>query len=168
MLEIANQESLTAEAVLPVSLPLTSHSSLITNHDSRITNHRSRSLLQRFAKFCAVGAGGVAVQALTLALLLRVGGIHYLAATALAVEASVLHNFVWHRKWTWRDRPQPRWALMLLRFNLTNGAMSIFANLVLMFVFAGLMKVNPNVANLLAIAICSLINFTLSDRIVFV
>jgi len=125
-------------------------------------------VLQRFAKFSAVGAGGVAVQALTLALLLRVSGLHYLAATALAVEASVLHNFVWHRKWTWRDRPQPRCALMLLRFNLTNGAMSIVANLVLMFAFAGFFKLNPNAANLLAIAICSLINFTLSDRVVFV
>lgn len=108
------------------------------------------------------------MQTLTLALLLRVGGLHYLVATALAVEASVLHNFFWHRKWTWRDRPQPRWGLMLLRFNLTNGAMSIIANLILMFVFAGLMKLNPNAANLLAIAICSLINFTLSDRVVFV
>ncbi|MEK6302000.1 MAG: GtrA family protein [Acidobacteriota bacterium] len=154
---------------------LSGHESRVTNHPSRITNHESRvvphgwrALLQRFAKFSAVGAGGVAVQAVTLALLLRVSGLHYLAATALAVEASVLHNFVWHRKWTWRDRPQPRWAIMLLRFTLTNGAMSIVANLVLMFVFAGLLKLNPNAANLLAITICSLINFTLSDRVVFV
>ncbi|HWN99755.1 MAG TPA: GtrA family protein [Blastocatellia bacterium] len=154
---------------------MTSRQSLIANRESRLTNHGSavarprwRALFQRFAKFSAVGAGGVAVQTLTLALLLRVGGLHYLVATALAVEASVLHNFFWHRKWTWRDRPQPRWGLMLLRFNLTNGAMSIIANLILMFVFAGLMKLNPNAANLLAIAICSLINFTLSDRVVFV
>jgi putative flippase GtrA len=37
-----------------------------------------------------------------------------------------------------------------------------------MFVFAGLMNLNPNAANLLSIAICSLINFALSDRVVFV
>lgn len=128
----------------------------------------SRAVFRRFAKFSTVGAGGVAVQALTLAFLLRVSGLHYLVATVLAVEASVLHNFIWHRKWTWRDRPQPRWALMLLRFNLTNGATSILANLVLMFVFAGVLKLNPNAANLLAIAICSMINFTLSDRVIFV
>jgi len=147
---------------------ITDHESRVTNHEPRVSPPNSRTVLQRFAKFSAVGAGGVAVQALTLALLLRVSGLHYLAATALAVEASVLHNFVWHRKWTWRDRPQPRCALMLLRFNLTNGAMSIVANLVLMFAFAGFFKLNPNAANLLAIAICSLINFTLSDRVVFV
>ena len=170
MLEFANQES---------SLMLTDHESHV-RHAARDTSHQTcvthnatsaagtRALLRRFAKFSTVGAGGVAVQALTLALLLRVSGLHYLVATALAVEASVLHNFVWHRKWTWRDRPQTRWTLMLLRFNLTNGAMSIVANLILMFIFAGLMNLNPNVANLLAIAICSMINFALSDRVVFV
>ena len=31
--------------------------------------------------------------------------MHYLPATALAVEATtVLHSFVWHQRWTWRDR----------------------------------------------------------------
>ena len=143
----------------------TSNKSLVTHPAPGVSGWLAAS--QRFAKFSVVGAGGVAVQALTLALLLRGGGLHYLAATALAVEASVLHNFVWHRKWTWRDRPQRRWDLMLLRFNLTNGACSIAANLILMFLFAGLLKLNPNAANLLAIGICSLINFTLSDRVVF-
>lgn len=163
-MKIANQESrLTAH-----ESRVTNHASPIPNQESAVASRSTRAVFQRFAKFSTVGAGGVAVQGLTLALLLRVSGLHYLVATALAVEASVLHNFVWHRKWTWRDRPQPRWALMLLRFNLTNGTMSIVANLVLMFVFAGLMNLNPNAANLLAIAICSVINFALSDRVVFV
>ncbi|MFY9608495.1 MAG: GtrA family protein [Blastocatellia bacterium] len=171
MIVVASQES-----------ALTSQKSRVTNHASGVPNRDScgancgcivtrRGWLaasQRFAKFSVVGAGGVAVQTLVLALLLRGGGLHYLAATAFAVETSVLHNFVWHRKWTWRDRPQHRWVLMLLRFNLTNGAWSIIANLILMFVFTGLMNLNPNAANLLAIGICSLINFTLSDRVVFV
>jgi putative flippase GtrA len=26
-------------------------------------------------------------------------------ATAVAVELAVLHNFVWHHCWTWRDWP---------------------------------------------------------------
>ena len=161
---------------------MTSHKSHVTNHVSGVWSHDARganngcivtrrgwlAASQRFAKFSVVGAGGVVVQALMLALLLRGAGLHYLAATALAVEASVLHNFAWHRKWTWRDRPRHRWGLMLLRFNLTNGAWSIVANLTLMFVFAGLLNLNPNAANLLAIGICSLINFTLSDRVVFV
>jgi putative flippase GtrA len=127
-----------------------------------------KAIFRRWVKFSAVGATGIFVQVAVLALLLRVAGFHYLAATALAVEASVLHNFIWHRRWTWKDRPQSRAALMLLRFNLTSGAMSLAGNLLLMFILVNQMRLNAFVANLITIAICSLINFTLSDRFVFV
>jgi putative flippase GtrA len=93
--------------------------------------------------------------------------MHYLAATALAVEASVLNNFVWHRRWTWADRPKSRAAITLLRFNATNGAMSLIGNLAVMFVLVSGLKLNPHAANLITIASCSLINFALADRVVF-
>ena len=125
-------------------------------------------LLYRWFRFSAVGAAGIVVQAATLALLLRVAGLHYLAATAIAVEASVLHNFVWHRRWTWADRRRGNTSAMLLRFNLTTGAMSIVGNLVLMVVFVAGVGLAPFVANMVTIAICSLVNFALSDRFVFV
>src|SRR6266478_5331259 len=86
------------------------------------SSHRSTKAAHRFVRFSAVGAGGVVVQAVTLAILLRTTGIHYLAATALAVEAAILHNFAWHRRWTWADRPGSRAIITLLRFNATNGA----------------------------------------------
>ncbi|HST23212.1 MAG TPA: GtrA family protein [Blastocatellia bacterium] len=127
-----------------------------------------KAIFHRWVKFSTVGVGGIFVQVVMLTLLLRLTGLHYLAATALAVEASVLHNFIWHRRWTWKDRPQSRVTLMLLRFNLTSGAMSLAGNLIFMFVFVSQARLNPLIANLITIAICSLINFTLSDRFVFV
>jgi len=128
---------------------------------------RSWGVFHRFAKFSAVGAGGVIVQTVTLGVLMRVGGMHYLMATALAVEASVLNNFVWHRRWTWADRPRSCAALVLLRFNATNGAMSLIGNLALMFLLVGVLELNPYVSNLITIGICSLVNFALADRVVF-
>jgi putative flippase GtrA len=127
-----------------------------------------KSILHRWIKFNAVGATGVLVQTLTLALLLRVSGLHYLAATALAVEASVLNNFVWHRKWTWADRPQSSIAVMLLRFNLTTGAMSLAGNLLLMWLLVSAAGFGALPANLITIATCSVVNFMLNDRLVFV
>ena len=127
-----------------------------------------KTILLRWVKFNAVGATGVLVQTLTLALLLKVSGLHYLAATALAVEASVLNNFVWHRKWTWADRPRSNAAVMLLRFNLTAGAMSLAGNLALMWLFVSAAGLGAMRANLIAILICSVINFMLNDRLVFV
>jgi putative flippase GtrA len=126
------------------------------------------SVSSRFARFSAVGAAGMAVQAATLAILLRMTGMHYLAATALAVEASILHNFAWHMRWTWSDRPASRVILTLLKFNATTGAASLIGNIALMFLFVGVLKLNPQVSNLIAIAVCSLLNFALADRFVFV
>src|SRR5205085_9977389 len=63
-----------------------------------------REMGARFARFNAVGAMGVAVQLGTLALLTRVLGWDYLVATAIAVEAAVAHNFLWHERYTWADR----------------------------------------------------------------
>ena len=129
---------------------------------------RSRLILQRFAKFGAVGGLGIVVQAVMLAFLLRFAGMHYLPATALAVETAILHNFIWHRRWTWRDRPKSRVALTLLRFNATNGAASLIGNIAVMFILVGVLKINAYAANLITIGICSIVNFALADRFVFV
>jgi len=130
--------------------------------------NKTGEVIIRWAKFSAVGATGILVQTLMLAFFLRIVGLHYLAATALAVEMSVLHNFIWHRKWTWADRRQSCVGMMLVRFNLTSGAMSLAGNLALMVLFVGKFGLNAYMANLATIAICSLVNFALSDRFVFV
>jgi len=129
---------------------------------------RFGELFSRWMKFNAVGATGVAVQSITLFVLLRMTGLHYLAATAIAVEASVINNFAWHRRWTWADRRGSSAARLLIRFHLTSGAMSLAGNLFFMWALVGGARLNALAANALTIAVCSLINFALSDRFVFV
>ena len=116
----------------------------------------------RWWKFNAVGLLGVAVQMAVLEAALR-AGLDYLPATALAVEAALLHNYAWHRRWTWRDRPQAS----LLRFHLTVGAFSIGGNLLLMSLLVGRLHLNPSLANVMAITVCSLGNYFAADRAVF-
>jgi putative flippase GtrA len=122
----------------------------------------------RFLKFNGVGAIGFALQLGLLALLLHLG-LHYLAATAIAVELTILHNFYWHERWTWRDRPAdaPLRLRRLWRFHAANGLVSLTGNLVLMRLLVGLAGMPPLPANLLAVLACALINFTASDRLVF-
>ena len=127
-------------------------------------------MLRRWIKFNSVGALGIVVQILVLGALTGLLGIHYLLATALAVEAAVLHNFVWHEHWTWGDRrglDRSRLLGRLVRFNLTNGAFSILGNLVFMRLLVESLGVHYLLANLVTIAICSLLNFLVSDRFVF-
>jgi dolichol-phosphate mannosyltransferase len=128
-----------------------------------------RGFLRRWLKFNTVGAIGIAVQLAALALLRGLLGLNYLVATALSVEAAVLHNFVWHELWTWRDRRSPGGTVLgrLLRFNLTTGLVSIGVNLVLMRLLVGRFHVEYLIANLLSIAAGSLANFFLSDWVVF-
>ena len=131
---------------------------------ARISNENS--LWRRWLKFSLVGATGIAVQLLALGLLLKFSTLHYLLATALAVETSVLHNFVWHKRWTWADRQVDSKAL--LKFNFTNGALSLFGNLLLMWLLVGSVGLDARLANLLTISICAIANFLLSDRFVFI
>jgi len=130
----------------------------------------SRSTPIRWLVFNSVGAMGIVVQFGTLFFLTHCLGARYLVATAVAVEAAVLHNFIWHEQWTWADRRKEygRSAFRrLLWFHATNGVFSLAGNLVLMKLFVEKMALNYITANILAIAFCSIVNFFAGDRIVF-
>jgi len=148
-------------------------------------NRESPSTLIRWCKFNFVGAIGIGVQFAALLLLKSVLGLNYIAATAIAVEAAVVHNFVWHEQFTWADRtrldatrpddPMPdslrlrcRQAFIrLARFNLTTGAVSIAGNLALMKLMVGQGHINYLLAAAIAITLCSLANFLVSENWVF-
>jgi putative flippase GtrA len=126
----------------------------------------------RWCKFNLVGGIGIAIQFAALILLKSVFHVHYLAATAVAVEAAVMHNFVWHEQFTWSDRvaPRHRWSAScrrLLRFHIANGAVSIVGNVALMKVMVGFGNMNYLLANAIAIALCSTANFLVSEEWVF-
>lgn len=120
----------------------------------------------RWVKFNAVGVLGAVVQLAVLALLTRLG-THYLVATAIAVETAILHNYFWHLRWTWIDRPPASRLAAWWRFQIANGLVSLISNLVLMRVFTGWLGLPVLAANLLAIAITSVVNYFLGDRWVF-
>lgn len=121
----------------------------------------------RWIKFNTVGAVGMALQLTLLAALNRMTP-HYLVATAAAVEITLLHNFTWHVRYTWRDRaPQGRLWTQCARFHLSNGAVSMAGNLALMpllVVGAGMPVV---AANAVAVLVCSVVNFLFGDGWVF-
>jgi putative flippase GtrA len=120
----------------------------------------------RFVVFNAVGALGAAVQLVCVGLLTEVGRVNYVTATAIAVAASGTHNFLWHRWWTWGDRLMPARAA-LLRFALSNGAVSMLGNMGVMITLVSGAHVSPVLANVVAIALCGLLNFCLGETFVF-
>ena len=121
----------------------------------------------RWLKFNAVGAGGIVVQLGMLAVLKSGLQLDYLLATALAVEAAVIHNYLWHERFTWADRSTTNSWMRFAKFNVSTGMFSILGNVILMRALVGGAHLNYFVANILTIAICSLVNFVVSDRFVF-
>src|SRR5438477_528740 len=112
--------------------------------------------MTRAAAFVAVGAIGFVVQLASLAVLTSLAHWHWLAATIASVELAVVHNFVWHDRWTWRERRRggPGAALVrLVRFNAANGATSLAGNAVLMLLLAGLGGMPPVQANVIAVGV---------------
>lgn len=121
----------------------------------------------RWCKFNLVGAMGVGVQLGSLALLNRWSGGHYLVASAVALEVTLLHNFLWHLHYTWRDRREGQVFVQLVRFQLSNGAVSMAGNLLLMRVLVHGAHLPVLLANGTAILCCSIANFVLGHRWAF-
>jgi putative flippase GtrA len=122
----------------------------------------------RFLRFNTVGAAGIAVQLAALAFLSHVAHVHYLFATPAAIGLAVMHNFIWHRRWTWHDRARQRGPIAAFaRFAAANGAVSLAGNLAVMATLVSGAHVEPVAANAVAIAVCGLLNFWLGDAVVF-
>jgi putative flippase GtrA len=139
---------------------------------SAVLNTRSPALhpLNRLLRFNLVGALGVGVQLGMVALLNRSIPHHYLLTSTLAVELTLLHNFVWHLRYTWpgsSTRTQRIALTQLVRFHLSNGLVSLLGNLTLMRLFVHSGHLSILVANALAILCCGLANFSLADYWVF-
>ena len=123
----------------------------------------------RSVKFSAVGLVGIGVQLAALWMLAGLLGWHYLVATIAATETAVLHNFVWHIRWTWADRPASARETLarLVRFHVTNGLVSMVGNTVLMMLLTGLLGIHYLLANAVSILACALANLALSEFWVF-
>jgi dolichol-phosphate mannosyltransferase len=133
------------------------------------TRPSTRLTWRRTGAFTVVGIIGIGVRLAVLWLLVARLGVHYLAATFLAVEASVFHNFVWHVHWTWADRPassvQTFWRLV--RFHVTNGLVSIVGGVLLVSLLTGVLGIHYMLANVLAILTCALVNLIVANLWVF-
>jgi len=123
------------------------------------------------------------VQGAALQGLVSLAGLPYALATVLAVEAAIVHNFLWHERWTWADRIEAGLqarthtsatssgrASRLARFLRFNGAtalVSIGGNVVLMSLLVGVLHVPLLAAMTVAVVAMSAVNFACADRFVF-
>jgi putative flippase GtrA len=113
-------------------------------------------------KFWLVGALGFVVQLATLAALTSILRWPWLFATIASVECAIVHNFLWHERWTWKGG-RSRFG----RFNAANGLSSIAGNIIVTGIFVRLFHLPVVAANAVAVVVMSAINFIVADRWVF-
>ncbi|HEY5056928.1 MAG TPA: GtrA family protein, partial [Acidobacteriaceae bacterium] len=121
------------------------------------------NILARWWKFNLVGLIGFGLQMTALSLLRRVCGAHDLLASAAALELTVVHNFIWHLHYTWRDRSASSQRMQFARFQLSNGLVSLTGNLLLVRLLVGATHIPLLAANVIAVLCCAVANFYLGD-----
>jgi putative flippase GtrA len=125
------------------------------------------STARRAARFLAVGACGVGVN--QGGLMLLHGAWPLPLASAVAVECSILGNFLLNSLWTWRDQPAPSWSGWARRA-LQYHAVTFLAAIVNVTGLVVLVRgpgLDYRIANLIAIGAGSALTFVVSDRWVF-
>ncbi len=121
----------------------------------------------RWVRFNVVGVAGFVLQIATLSLLVRCAGLPTSVAVTIAVLVAVSHNFVWHEHFTWPNQPREGRLRRWLSFHVSTGALSVITNVgatTLVMTLTGLPVV---AANVVAVALASMVNFLVSDRLVF-
>jgi putative flippase GtrA len=123
--------------------------------------------LPRLGAFGTVAALGFAVQVTTI-VVLTAAGWHLAWATAAGVSMAVLHNFIWHERWTWRDRaPLGTVGRRLVRVVLSTGLVSLVGTVALTALYVAVLGAPVLIGNLLAVWSVGLLNYTVLDRLIY-
>lgn len=118
-------------------------------------------------RFNVVGMMGFTLQMLTLWLLVRWAGASAGVAVTVAVLAAVSHNFLWHECFTWRGLPRQHRMRRWLSFHLSTGTVSVLTNVGVTMVVMHVTGLPVLLANIVAVALGSLANFWINDRLIF-
>src|SRR5215217_8944277 len=117
----------------------------------------------RFARFGVVGASGLVVNTLVLALMTDVAGVFYVVSAVIATQASTLWNFCFTELWVFSDRDHKRGRVtrLALFFGMNNAALALRGPL-LVLLTSGL-GIHYVLSNVLSLGGLTLVRFALAD-----
>jgi putative flippase GtrA len=118
-------------------------------------------------RFNLVGVMGITLQTVTLWVLVQWAGASTSIAVTVAVLTAVSHNFVSHERFTWRDLPREHRLKRWLSFHVSSGVVSVLTNVGVTLTVMNVTGLSVLPANIMAVAIGSLVNFWINDRLIF-
>jgi putative flippase GtrA len=113
------------------------------------------AIVAQFVKFGIVGVSNTLLSLAVYAVLLKVFGVAYLAASALAFAVGTVNGFLWNSRWTFRDHVGD--ALTPVRWFVVQGC-GLAANEGLVFLFVdgvGLDKLVGQVCTTGIVTVCT-------------
>ncbi len=130
------------------------------------------SKMPRLFRFGIVGGFGVIVNMGVYAILHDIVGIYDMMAGAIAIELSILNNFVFNDRWTFRDRAHGGlrlWFKKCFAFHLSSGIVAMFAQLLTLFVLTryGGLHDWDKLAYFIGIALGALANYFICNKWIF-
>lgn len=120
----------------------------------------------RLWRFCVVGALAAGLQSVLLWTFVEVGEIYYVIAAVVAIEITILSQYVVNNAWTFSDRSNDGLRPFLgglFRTNLVRGS-AIPIQTGLLFVFVDTLGLMYLLANLVAIALSGIYRYVLDAR----
>jgi dolichol-phosphate mannosyltransferase len=114
-----------------------------------------------FGKFALVGISGIIVNEGFLALFHNLLGWSLKLSSGLAIELSIINNFMLNNFWTWADRRQQNFWTKFFKYHLVTWGSSGLVNWGVLQYLNGL-GFNEHLANLIGIGLGTIINFVFS------
>ncbi len=124
---------------------------------------RDREEWIRFLRFGVVGISGVGVNQGMLYLLFEFVHLPFYLSSFLAIETSIVTNFLLNDNWTWRKKRSGRVLIRLLRYNISAAFSSIFITMSALLFFKEWVGIPYLIANLLGIGFGMISNFLVNS-----
>lgn len=120
---------------------------------------RIRRAVRQFIKYCLVGAIGLFVNLIVYSLLVKGAHFHYLAGATMSFIVAVTNNFILNKYWTFGN-PQGGMFMQAGRFLIISGTSLVLNLMILRLLIEDLNLDNKIVAQVIAISLVTVFNFT--------
>lgn len=137
--------------------------------NTRIYSIIHQKEVRRIVKFGLVGTWGFVVNMFFLWFFTETVGLFYLFSSLIAIEISLINNYVFNDLWTWRDRGKEgkkEYLKRMLQYHTTASA-AMLTNIAILWVLTELADVYYLASNVFGILCGAVLNFFLNDRWTF-
>ena len=124
---------------------------------------------RRIVKFGLVGTWGFLVNMLLLWFLTEKVRVYYLFSSIVAIEISLLNNYVLNDLWTWHDRGKEgkkEYLKRMLQYHVTASA-AMLTNISILWILTEIFHIYYLASNIFGILCGALLNFFINDRWTF-